>query len=53
MPPAAKAPFGLAFNSAGILYEADSGSGLIYAIDTNGVATVFLSGLGQPFVLAL
>jgi DNA-binding beta-propeller fold protein YncE len=46
-------PAGLAFDSAGDLFEADSGSGNIYEF-TNGVATemgTFASGL-SPIALA-
>jgi sugar lactone lactonase YvrE len=47
-------PYGLAFDSAGNLFEADTGSGNIYEF-TNGVATekgTFASGLPFPIALA-
>jgi DNA-binding beta-propeller fold protein YncE len=45
-------PEGLAFNSAGILYVADEGSGNIYEFKPNGVRGTFTSGLTSPVGLA-
>ena len=45
-------PTGLAFNSAGNLFEADFGSGNIYEFTTNGTRSTFASGLGGPLTLA-
>lgn len=47
-------PTGLAFNSAGNLFEADAYSGNIYEFTPAGVQTTFVSGLGldQPQGLA-
>lgn len=44
-------PFGIAFNKAGVLFEADQISGSIYEI-TNGTKIVFASGLHYPAGLA-
>ena len=46
------APSGLAFNSAGDLFEADSGSGNIYEFTPSGVRSTFASGLNEPYALA-
>ena len=46
------APYGLAFNSAGDLFEADSNSGNIYEFTPAGVQSTFASGLYYPFGLA-
>src|ERR1035438_2168630 len=45
-------PFGLAFNSAGNLFEADSGSGKIYEFTPGGTRSTFASGLDVPHGLA-
>src|SRR5215469_1205999 len=45
-------PDGLAFNSAGDLFEADQGSGNVYEFMPGGVRTTFASGLAQPNGLA-
>lgn len=44
-------PYALAFNSAGILFEADAGSGNIYKF-TGGVRSTFATGLNGPVSLA-
>jgi hypothetical protein len=41
-------PFGLAFNSAGALFEADLYSGNIYEFTPGGVKSTFASGLNGP-----
>ena len=41
-------PFGLAFNSAGNLFETDWGSGNIYEFTTNEMQSTFASGLQNP-----
>ena len=43
---------GLAFNSAGDLFEADRLNGTIYELTPNGSRTVFVSGLDSPYALA-
>ena len=43
---------GVAFNSAGVLFVADAGSGNIYEYTTNGVQSTFASGLSSPEGLA-
>ena len=43
---------GLAFNSAGDLFEADEGEGLIYKFTPDGAQSTFASGLGYPVGLA-
>ena len=43
---------GLAFNSAGDLFEADWGSGNIYEFTPDGTRTTFASGLVHPIALA-
>jgi len=43
---------GLAFNSAGDLFEADWGSGNIYKFTPDGTRTTFASGLVHPIALA-
>jgi hypothetical protein len=45
-------PFGLAFNSAGNLFEADYDSGNIYEFTPGGARSTFASGLTRPFGLA-
>jgi sugar lactone lactonase YvrE len=45
-------PFGLAFNSAGALFEADLYSGNIYEFTPGGVKSTFASGLSGPEGLA-
>jgi hypothetical protein len=45
-------PAGLAFNSAGDLFEADQASDNIYEFTTNGVQSTFASGLDNPVGLA-
>ena len=45
-------PYGLAFNSVGILFEADYGSGNIYKFTPGGVKSTFTSGLSSPLGLA-
>lgn len=45
-------PDGLAFNNAGILFEADHVSGNIYEFTTNGVQSTFASNLDEPTGLA-
>jgi hypothetical protein len=45
-------PWGLAFDSAGNLFEADSGSGNIYEFTRGGVQSSFASGLNHPVGLA-
>jgi hypothetical protein len=45
-------PYGLAFNSAGNLFEADYGSGKIYEFTPGGAQSTFASGLGLPWGLA-
>src|ERR1017187_9095405 len=42
---------GLAFDSAGNLFEADSGSGNIYEFTPGGARSTFASGAGHPFGL--
>jgi sugar lactone lactonase YvrE len=46
------APYGLAFNSAGILFGADYNGGNIYAYTPEGVRSTFASGLSWPTGLA-
>jgi sugar lactone lactonase YvrE len=51
-------PIGLAFDSSGNLYEADSnypnfGNGVIYKFTPGGVRSTFASGLGDPVSLAV
>ena len=41
-------PDGMAFNSAGDLFEADYGSGNIYEFTPGGVKSTFASGLNDP-----
>jgi hypothetical protein len=45
-------PCGLAFNSAGDLFEADSLGGHIYEFTPNGGSTTFASGVSYPVGLA-
>jgi glucose/arabinose dehydrogenase len=45
-------PLGLAFDSAGDLFEADYGSGNIYEYTPGGAQTTFASGLSNPAGLA-
>lgn len=45
-------PYGLAFNSAGILFEADYNSGTVYKIMADGTKTVYASDLHDPAGLA-
>ena len=45
-------PFGLAFDSAGDLFESDGGSGNIYEFTPGGVRSTCASGLSQPDGLA-
>ena len=45
-------PTGLAFNSAGDLFEADHGSGNIYEFTPGGTQSTFASGLNAPDGLA-
>ena len=45
-------PYGLAFNSAGNLFEADYGSGNIYEYTPGGARSTFASGLNGPYGLA-
>src|SRR5260221_293021 len=45
-------PNGLAFNSAGDLFEADEGSGNIFQFTPGGLQSTFASGLNFPFGLA-
>jgi len=45
-------PEGLAFNSAGDLFEADEGGGHIYEFTPNGGSSTFASGLYGPYALA-
>lgn len=45
-------PYGLAFNSAGVLFEADEVGGNIYKIMPDGTKTVYASGLHYPAGLA-
>src|SRR5208282_717048 len=45
-------PAGLAFNSAGDLFEADELSGNIYEFTPGGVRSTFASGLYYPYALA-
>ena len=45
-------PFGLAFDSAGNLFEADFGSGTIFKFTPTGTKTPFASGLSGPIGLA-
>jgi len=45
-------PFGLAFDSAGKLFESDGGSGNIFEFTPNGAKSTFASGLFQPEGLA-
>lgn len=45
-------PFGLAFDRAGMLFEADWGSGNIYKIKPDGTKTVFASGMVEPAGMA-
>ena len=45
-------PEGLAFDSAGILYVADEGSGNIYKFKPTGARSTFTSGLTSPMGLA-
>jgi hypothetical protein len=45
-------PDGLAFNSAGDLFEADEHSGHIYEFTPNGGSSTFASGVGVPLGLA-
>jgi streptogramin lyase len=45
-------PFGLAFDRAGMLFEADWGSGNIYKIKPDGTKTIFASGLVEPAGMA-
>ena len=45
-------PVGLAFDSAGNLFEADAYSGNIYKFTPTGVKSTFASGLWEPFGLA-
>jgi sugar lactone lactonase YvrE len=45
-------PAGLAFNSAGDLFESDYGSGNIYEFTPGGARSVFASGLNDPSGLA-
>jgi hypothetical protein len=44
-------PTGLVFNSAGDLFESDTGSGNIYKFSSDGTRSVFASGLNGPFGL--
>ncbi len=46
-------PIGLAFDSGGNLYVANSGNGTIDEFNTNGVETVFASGLSSPQFIAI
>lgn len=47
-------PLGLAFDSSGYLYVADeNGDGIIEKYDTNGVESVFASGLVDPVGIAI
>jgi len=43
---------GLAFNSAGELFEADQGSGDIFEFTSDGIRSTFASGLVHPVALA-
>ena len=45
-------PFGLAFDNAGNLFEADGGSGSILKFAPDGSRSTFASGLTQPTYLA-
>jgi hypothetical protein len=45
-------PIDLAFDKAGNLFEADSGSGQIYKFATSGTRATFASGLNKPYALA-
>jgi len=45
-------PFGLAFNSAGILFEADLYGGKIFESTSSGIKSTFASGLVNPNGLA-
>ena len=45
-------PIGLAFNSAGDLFEADVGSGNIFEFTPGGVRSTFATGLNGPAWLA-
>lgn len=45
-------PFALAFDSNGVLYATDMGTGSIIKIDSLGTQSVFATGLNQPFALA-
>src|SRR5580704_1385639 len=45
-------PRGLAFNSAGILFVSDNGSGNIYEYTPGGAQSLFASGLSVPWGLA-
>jgi glucose/arabinose dehydrogenase len=45
-------PEGLAFDSTGDLFEADSGSGNIFEFTPSGVKSTFASGLDNPNGLA-
>ena len=44
-------PFGLAFNGAGDLFEADYGSGNIYEFTPGGTQSTFASGVGPPCIV--
>ncbi len=46
-------PQGLAFDSAGNLYVVNSGNGTIQKFATNGVGSVFASGLNSPSSIAI
>jgi len=45
-------PEGLAFDSSGNMYEADSASGNIYEFTPSGTRSIFASGLSRPAGLA-
>ena len=47
-----RGPHGLAFDSAGNLFVASTGSGVIYEITPDGAQSIFASGLSAPYGLA-
>ncbi len=45
-------PYGLTFDSAGVMYVANAGNGTVSKVDAAGTVTPFASGLGTPRGLA-